>query len=448
MSKPLKKSATIYFKSAPPVPDAEANVIRDIVIIQEFQGEDTDAYGDNFGVDFLEQIIEQGNAQTQGVKCRFGHPSMCGPSALGTFVGRYKNFRLGENSDGKKVVLADLHISPLANKSPNTGSGKLGEYIMDMAANESDMCGNSIVFIPGEPRIEVEQDQKGEDYFRFYTQLEEFLASDVVDSPAATEHLFKDITGKDAGLQITKFLDENPIVVDAIQKALSTEGASPIDLLLKYFNSKKDNTMATEKAKQTVAQLKAAKLKEAQDKKKLEKESQKSYDAATSGGLTVTISDEDGDGKPAEGDMITNTETGEPVSGETQFPDGSSVTADESGNITAVTAATSSESTDVDKKEIIRLKGVETAHVKTIKQLEAQVAELKEKFDATDSALDTSLAENIKLKEDLAKTKGTHKPKEGDEDFVKPDEEKEKLSLKDRKAARRKDLEEKNKSKK
>ena len=85
----------------------------------------------------LEQIVELGNKAKNGVKSRFGHPNMSN-TALGTFLGRVKN--LWKDKD---VVRGDIHFDKTAYKTPN---GDLASYVMDLAENDPDAFGASIVF--------------------------------------------------------------------------------------------------------------------------------------------------------------------------------------------------------------------------------------------------------------------------------------------------------------
>jgi len=87
------------------ISDREAKVLYGVQVAM--LGE---AKGHGFELDdvTLDKIVELGNASPNGIKVRFGHPSMCTP-ALGTFLGVRKNFR----RDGQ-YVRADLHMSKAA----------------------------------------------------------------------------------------------------------------------------------------------------------------------------------------------------------------------------------------------------------------------------------------------------------------------------------------------
>lgn len=172
-------------------------------------------YGKNknesfFDDKFLDDLVKKGNEHKPGIKCRFGHPNMCS-SSLGAFVGRYTNFR----REGNKVF-ADLSIDPLTKKTSVNGRGvKMYDYIMDMAENNPDMFGNSIVIMGDEYKGEIEYDN-GEKKMETIKVLHSLLASDLVDDPAATDNLFS-FEG-DMGVAITEFLDQNPEIFKVVEK--------------------------------------------------------------------------------------------------------------------------------------------------------------------------------------------------------------------------------------
>lgn len=165
-----------------------------------------------FGTDFLNALVEHGNAQSKGVKSRFGHPNMC-KTTLGTFIGRYKNFKTVTENDRLKAI-ADLHLDPITKKTQVEGQGiSYFDYITDMAENNPDMFGNSIHFTGGSEwtGIELEGETKEVEKYSFGS----LVASDLVDSPAATHELFK--SSNDFGVLGTQFLDENPEVFKALE---------------------------------------------------------------------------------------------------------------------------------------------------------------------------------------------------------------------------------------
>ena len=160
----------------------------------------------------LSQIVALGNARENGVKARFGHPNMCS-SAMGTYIGRFKNFSL----DGDKVT-GDLHLDTVCRSSP---AGNLYDYILSMAKKNPDMFGASMAFIPGEP-------VQGPGEFPL-VRIEELLATDLVDDPAATNSLFS----RDSfAWEATRFLDENPAIALFIARRPDTI----FEFMLKYFS--------------------------------------------------------------------------------------------------------------------------------------------------------------------------------------------------------------------
>lgn len=178
--------------------DRENDLIKNIEIAKYGRNKNASFFDDKF----LDDLVKKGNGQTQGVKSRFGHPNMCA-SSLGTYVGRYKNFRV-EN----KKVYADLFLDPISKKTSVEGKGiKMYDYIMDMAESNSDMFGNSIVIMGDEYEGEVEYDN-GETKMETIKVLHSLLASDLVDDPAATDALFS--VENDFGTAMTEFLDSNP----------------------------------------------------------------------------------------------------------------------------------------------------------------------------------------------------------------------------------------------
>ena len=168
----------------------------------------------------LAQIEKLGNEKENGIKARFGHPNMCS-SSFGTYIGRFKNFKV----EGDKVY-GDLHLDEVCKESP---SGNLYAYILKMAKNNPDMFGASIAFIPGEPVITDDEYPA--------TRIEDLLATDLVDDPAATNSLF---AVDSFSYQATRFLDENPAIAWLIAKKPDTI----IEFMLKYFSN--NNTMKKE----------------------------------------------------------------------------------------------------------------------------------------------------------------------------------------------------------
>lgn len=87
--------------------------------------------------DTLQQIAEQGNARENGLKGRYTHPGLSS-DGMGKHLGRSKNFQI----DGE-ICRADLELAKCASRSPD---GDLAGYVMDLAEEDPESFGSSIVF--------------------------------------------------------------------------------------------------------------------------------------------------------------------------------------------------------------------------------------------------------------------------------------------------------------
>jgi len=192
----------IFNQSASKV-DREKGIISNIVVstIGEAKGHNI-----HLNSKFLDDIVLLAAEYQKGIKARFGHPNICA-TALGTYLGRYKNYRRIDNS-----VQADLHLDKSAMKSPN---GDLYSYVLDMAENNPDMFGASIAFKQGDAKVEFEE-LEGKKIEKRYATIKALYATDLVDSPAATDGLFESFHQDDFASQITMFLDENPQVFELV----------------------------------------------------------------------------------------------------------------------------------------------------------------------------------------------------------------------------------------
>ena len=202
--------------STPPIAFSVAKIDDDSGVLQKVivaQVGKVKSYFEQIDVITLSQIEKLGNSKESGVKARFGHPNMCS-SSFGTYIGRFKNFQV----DGEKVY-GDLHLDDVCKESP---SGNLFAYILKMAKNNPDMFGASIAFIPGEPAITNDEYPA--------TRIEELLATDLVDDPAATNSLF---AVDSFSYQATQFLDSNPAIASLIARKPDTI----IEFMLKYFSN-------------------------------------------------------------------------------------------------------------------------------------------------------------------------------------------------------------------
>ena len=181
--------------------DEHTGVIKNVVLAREGIAK---GHGVHLDSTFIAKLVELGNGIEAGVKARFGHPNMCS-DALGTYIGRFKNFRVIEDK-----AYADLHMDDVAKKSPK---GDLYSYVFGMAKSNPDMFGNSIVFRAGESRFEEEIGENEEVITKEYTSIVALMASDLVDTPAATESLFsEDLTAS----KVTEFLESNPEVEEIL----------------------------------------------------------------------------------------------------------------------------------------------------------------------------------------------------------------------------------------
>lgn len=136
----------------------------------------------------LDQLVELGNAAGDGgVKSRFGHPGIFDIGTLGTYLGRMRNFR----HDGQRVR-ADLYLSEAASKSPR---GNLRDYVLEMAASESDMFGLSVaVELAHQQEWRMKKDSPP------LLRIARLEAVDAVEQGAATKALFNEDEKASPGL--------------------------------------------------------------------------------------------------------------------------------------------------------------------------------------------------------------------------------------------------------
>ena len=226
-------SKTGYLKATPAKVDQKQGVIRGVKICS--QGEAA-GHGVHLDEEFIDTLVQQGNASKRGLKARFGHPSMCS-QALGTFIGRFKNFSRGatKRNDGTDAAccFGDLHLSESAKETPN---GDLHAYVLAMAENEADMFGTSIVFTQGQryrrdqhgkklyPRNQDGSwsdayDQAGKAGSPDFVECKTLHACDCVDDPAANDGLFSAFAGETVAGQISEFLDQHPQVFELLEQS-------------------------------------------------------------------------------------------------------------------------------------------------------------------------------------------------------------------------------------
>lgn len=195
MNSEFLKSAPRYFRALP-TKGSEAKVdrtggaygaglIRGVSVMT--RGE---ALGHGMWCDdvLLEQVKEHINRPNKGTKSRFTHPSLSG-DGLGKYVGRFKDAEVVGDQ-----VIADQHFAISGHQTPD---GNLASYLMDLAEEDSESYGMSIVFeIDSEAQEGFSRDHV-DDRGRFespdpdnvnnypHVRLKTLRAIDAVDEPAA-----------------------------------------------------------------------------------------------------------------------------------------------------------------------------------------------------------------------------------------------------------------------
>jgi len=126
----------------------------------------------------LEKIVELGNAESKGVRVRFGHPTLS-DDGLGKFMGRATNFRI-ESDSGMLSVRADMSMNDTAMSPPPNGGRPLGEYVMELADTDPDAFSSSLALYVEE----LDPEDEGEPNVWIPRRL---VASDVVDTGDAVD---------------------------------------------------------------------------------------------------------------------------------------------------------------------------------------------------------------------------------------------------------------------
>lgn len=214
----------------------------------------------------LDQIVACGNKGSMGLKSRFGHPNMSS-SALGTFLGRMKNFtREGD------IARADLYISKTAYDTPE---GDLASYVLTLAEKDPDAFGTSVVLGDFELEYKIEKDgtpkkdAEGNELPPLL-RVTTLLAVDVVDDPAANDGMFSRFFNSSVELsaKATEFLDNllnNPDALEYVVAFLERFRVNRVDIDASKGNkaevktvgfSKKEDGMELKEL--TLDQLKAA----------------------------------------------------------------------------------------------------------------------------------------------------------------------------------------------
>lgn len=213
--------------------DREAEVLHDVQITLEGEARGHGVWLDRA---FCEDVAKAGNATGEaGVKVRFGHPAMCS-DALGTYLGRAKNFRVVDltRKDGSAAagVIADIHLAAESHSAPK---GDLGKWVLDAAENSPDTFGQSIVFTYADLKV---KDADGNDHSynaevlesedkdaakkwreqsadgKTYVVLGKLHGTDFTDTPAATDGVFSE---GDLAAEAERMLDENPQIRETLE---------------------------------------------------------------------------------------------------------------------------------------------------------------------------------------------------------------------------------------
>jgi hypothetical protein len=189
--------------------DRENAIIKGFAVVTK--GITKDERGE-FDDEALESIVSLGNQAKLGVKSRFGHPNMSS-TALGTFLGRVKNFLRDGN-----IVRADLHIDKTAFDTPD---GDLAGYVLNLAQSDPEMFGASMVIHwDAEERNDLEA---GEENLPPFIRVTKLLSVDVVDDPAANNGFFGHLFFRDSVIpssEMTLFLDKFLNNPDAVEKTI------------------------------------------------------------------------------------------------------------------------------------------------------------------------------------------------------------------------------------
>lgn len=237
-------SSDIVFNQSFEAIEPDKGIIRGVKVCSEGEIRGHGVYAN---AKFIRDVTRHGKEHAVGVKARFGHPNMCA-TALGTYIGRYKNYRtkIEETESGDRHhSIADLHLDETSKNLPKLGNA--WEYVMKLAQTSPDMFGNSIVFTPGESDIVKIKNEDGSEIKREEVTIEALHATDLVDEPAAVEGLFSRFADEDMAMQVTLFLDQHPEVYD-----LAVNHPDIVDTFLKkYEQYKLKKQQMTDKSKET-----------------------------------------------------------------------------------------------------------------------------------------------------------------------------------------------------
>jgi hypothetical protein len=218
--------SSFTFRKKPEKIDKEVGMMSGVYICTEGEALGHDV---NLDSEFIANVVKMGNEKKQGLKVRFGHPNMSS-TALGTFLGRAKNFTQGQMPDGSAVAIADVFLSNSAKEAPQ---GNLYDYVLSLANDDAKAFGMSIVFTNGgiyrkdkEGKKQYPYDSKGQRNKKFdeaeginYCDIRELHASDMVDDPAANPNgIFSAFNEATIAGQVSEFLDLHPQIFEFVSK--------------------------------------------------------------------------------------------------------------------------------------------------------------------------------------------------------------------------------------
>ena len=211
--------------------DAEAGIIRDVVMVQEGEAKGHEVFLD---AEFIDSIVAYDNRHFSkiGLKGRFGHPG-ASSETMGTQLGIFKNFRK-RDQDGKAQAIADLQLLEASELSPSHPG--MRSWVLKMAEEQPDFMMSSIVF-RGDGYYQRDTEGKkhklsiaySEDKGRYFKEYKEeygpvFIAfgdhyyTDLVEAGAATDNLFSNEANPHLFVaQADQFLYDHPELKEFIQ---------------------------------------------------------------------------------------------------------------------------------------------------------------------------------------------------------------------------------------
>ncbi len=206
--------------------DAEAGVLRDVVMVQEGPAK---GHGVHLESEFVADVVRyaQYAVGERGVKARFGHPG-ASDNTMGMQMGYYRNIRKRKGPGDKMQAIGDLQLLEAADESP-TKPG-MRSSILKMAAESPDFLMSSIVFsaggyyqrkanghkVPLSSPYDASPD--GGDVFVEFGEKGVLHFCDLVDDGAATDNLFSAETNPHLFVsQAEMFLSDHPHLLDFLK---------------------------------------------------------------------------------------------------------------------------------------------------------------------------------------------------------------------------------------